>query len=102
MRGLDDTDREILRLLLENARRPFAEIADQVDLSAPAVSDRVDRLHEMGLIERFTLDLDRSMLNEGVPVLIELTPRPEASGIVDALEGTDEVEHVFRIADGSI
>ena len=41
MRGLDDTDREILRLLLENGRKPYREIASAVDLSAPAVSDRV-------------------------------------------------------------
>ncbi|MFW5920010.1 MAG: winged helix-turn-helix transcriptional regulator [Halanaeroarchaeum sp.] len=102
MRGLDETDREILRLLLDDARRPYSDIADKVDLSAPAVSDRVERLRDIGLIERFTLDLDRSMLREGVPVVIELTPRPDERGLVDALEGVDAVEHVFRLADGSV
>ncbi|QGN07039.1 AsnC family transcriptional regulator [Halorhabdus sp. CBA1104] len=102
MRGLDDTDREILHLLLEDARRPYSDIAEQVDLSAPAVSDRVDRLREMGLIERFTLDVDRSMLREGTPVLIELTPQPEATGISGNLAGAAAVEHVFRTADGTV
>jgi Lrp/AsnC family leucine-responsive transcriptional regulator len=102
MRGLDDTDREILRLLLEDARRPYSDIATEVDLSAPAVSDRVDRLREMGLIERFTLDVDRSMLREGTPVLIELTPRPEATDVSGSLAAASAVEHVFRTADGTV
>ena len=50
MHGLDDTDREILRLLLEDGRRPYREIASEVELSAPAVSDRVERLRELGLL----------------------------------------------------
>ena len=40
MRDIDDTDRELLRLLLEDARRPYSELAEAVDLSPPAVSDR--------------------------------------------------------------
>lgn len=48
MRDLDETDRQILRLLLENGRRPFSGIAETVGLSPPAVSDRVDRLESLG------------------------------------------------------
>ncbi|WP_135662928.1 winged helix-turn-helix transcriptional regulator [Halorhabdus rudnickae] len=102
MRGLDDTDREILRLLLEDARRPYSDIADTVDLSAPAVSDRVERLEEIGLIERFTLEVDRSMLRDGVPVLIELQTRPDAGTVTDRVEEVDAVEHVFRTAEGHV
>lgn len=102
MRGLDDTDREILRLLLADARRPFSDIADRVDLSAPAVSDRVERLREMGLIRRFTLDVDRSMLRSGVPVLVELTVQPDEHGVAAQLGETDGVEHVFETADGTV
>ena len=61
---------EILQLLLSNARRPYSDIADVVGLSAPAVSDRVARLQEMGITNRFTLDVDRSQLRKGIPVLV--------------------------------
>ena len=101
MRGLDDTDREILHLLLDDARRPYSDIAEAVNLSAPAVSDRVDRLQEIGLIERFTLEVDRSMLRAGVPVLIELEPRPDAEQATAGIKDAQAVEHVFRTADGS-
>ncbi len=103
MRGLDDTDREILRLLAEDARRPYSDIADAVDLSAPAVSDRVDRLREVGLLRRFTVDLDRSLLREGVPVLVSLSLRPSTGAAVsDALADADAVGSVFRTVDDRV
>lgn len=103
MPGLDDTDHEILRLLLEDARRPYSEIAEQVDLSAPAVSDRVDRLTEMGLIQGFTVDVDRSLLQAGVPVLIEIDAKPgRAADIAGAILDADAVERVYRTAGGRV
>ena len=100
MRGLDDTDREILRLLLADARRPYSDIAEQVDLSAPAVSDRVERLREQGLIRRFTLDVDREMLDRGAPVLVTIRAEPgRGSALADTLVEADPIEHVFRTAD---
>lgn len=103
MRGLDETDREILRLLLADARRPYSDIADRVDLSAPAVSDRVDRLREAGVIEGFTLDLDRSRLSTGTEVLVRLgVPATEVESARDALAADDRVEHVFETAAGEI
>ena len=100
MRTLDETDFEILRLLTEDARRPYREIADAVDLSSPSVSDRVGRLRDMGIIRRFTLDLDRSKLRGGVPLLVELSVRPDVvEEIRDTLALTDGVEHVFTAAD---
>ena len=64
MAGIDDVDYEILELLMENARHPYREIAKQVDRSPPTVSDRVERLQELGIIERFTLDVDRCWSRE--------------------------------------
>lgn len=100
MDGIDDTDREILELLLENARRPFSDIAERVDLSGPAVSDRVERLQERGLIRRFTANLDRSMLREGQQVLVTIEARPgTADAIQHSLLAADPVEHCFRTVD---
>lgn len=103
MRGLDDTDREIIRLLQADARRPYSEIADAVGLSGPAVSDRIDRLREIGLIRRFTVDLDRSLLAEGTPVLLSVRARPGAGErLQEALAAADAVEYVFRTVDDRI
>ncbi|WP_128478854.1 AsnC family transcriptional regulator [Halorussus pelagicus] len=103
MRELDETDLEILQLLVADARRPYKEIADAVNLSPPTVSDRIDRLRELGVIERFTVDLDRSLLSDGVAVLVDLHVEPgHLSPVRSGVEGIDGVEHVFVTADGHV
>ena len=103
MRDIDDTDQELLRLLLEDARRPYSELAEEVGLSPPAVSDRVDRLTELGVIERFTLDVDRSRLREGDRLAVTLSASPgETATVREAVAGLEGVEHVFATADGQL
>lgn len=103
MRGLDETDREILRALIEDGRRPYSDIAELVGLSRPAVSDRVERLHELGVIRRFTVDIDRNLLREGTATLVTVRAHPGAGDRVrDALAGADAVEHLFLTADETV
>lgn len=102
MSDLDQTDLDILRLLLEDARRPYSEIAERVGVSPPTVSDRVDRLQRAGVIQRFTLDVDRTALNDGTPVLVDVTLAPDAGGAADPLASAGEVEHVFETIDGRL
>lgn len=103
MRELDDTDLAILQLLVEDARRPYSEIADRVGVSPPTVSDRVDRLEDIGIIERFTLDLDRTKLDEGIEVLLDIDVRPgAATEVANQLDNLETVEHVFTAADESV
>ncbi|BBY98674.1 AsnC family transcriptional regulator [Mycolicibacterium fallax] len=59
---LDATDEQILAALTDNARATFAEIGARVNLSAPAVKRRVDRLLDLGVIRGFTTVVDRSAL----------------------------------------
>lgn len=94
---LDDTDAEILRLLLDDARRSYTEIGEAVGLSSPTVSNRVSRLEDLGVIRGFTADVDRSKLATGDAVLVEIEARPGAADdVVDALADVDAVEWVLR------
>ncbi|ESP87237.1 AsnC family transcriptional regulator [Candidatus Halobonum tyrrellensis] len=103
MHDLDGTDMRILRLLAEDGRRPYSEIGDAVDLTPPAVSDRVSRLREAGVIRGFTIDVDRSQLRSGVPVLVRVEPNPdERAAVNERLRDSEAVEHVFTTAEGDI
>jgi DNA-binding Lrp family transcriptional regulator len=55
---IDGTDRKIVALLRENARRSFKDIGGHVHLSAPAVKRRVDRLEREGVIRGYTAVID--------------------------------------------
>ena len=110
MRDLDETDVKILSLLAENARRPYSEIGERVGLSGPAVSDRVTRLEETGVIEGFTVDVDRTKLRAGVPVLIDVAlpigdgraGEPPLNAARTRVREADAVEHVFVTAEGDL
>lgn len=103
MRDLDETDLEILQLLLADGRRPYSDIADAVDLSAPAVSDRIARMQDLGVIRKFTVDIDRSQLRDGVPALIAIQTYPRVIDTVYAdLLAADGVEHVYQTADANV
>ncbi|WP_435068671.1 AsnC family transcriptional regulator [Haloplanus sp. C73] len=103
MHDFDETDVEILSLLAEDARRPFSAIGDEVGLSGPAVSARVTRLEEAGIIEGFTVDVDRSVLRAGVPVFVRLSNDGDAvEDLRDRLADADGVEHVFVTAEGAV
>jgi DNA-binding Lrp family transcriptional regulator len=59
LRGdMDATDRRIVALLRENARRSFKDIGNAVHLTAPAVKRRVDRLERDGVILGYTAVID--------------------------------------------
>ena len=52
---MDELDNKIIRLLMRNARMPVKEIAQQVNLTSPAVSSRIHRLEQEGVIGGYTV-----------------------------------------------
>ncbi len=102
-RDLDQIDLELIRLLSEDARRPYSDLADAVDLSAPAVSDRIDRLQEQGVIKQFTIDIDRLKLQQRTPIIIEFDVHPNYSEeVYQRLCALSGLEHAFKQYDGTI
>lgn len=103
MRDLDETDLEILELLTEDARRPYSEIADHVGLTPPAVSDRISRLEEQGIIQGFTIDVDREKLRGETAALVELEPTPAAvDDVYRAVAELEGVEGIYEGMDGRV
>ena len=68
----DDLDAAILRVLAVDARATYAQIGQQVSLSAPAVKRRVDRLREDGVIRGFTVRLDPAALGWHTEAFVEI------------------------------
>jgi len=54
---LDNTDFQILGFLQRNSRITASEIADSVGLSVPAAAERIKKLSDAKIIERFTAKL---------------------------------------------
>ncbi|WP_073152821.1 Lrp/AsnC family transcriptional regulator [Seinonella peptonophila] len=56
---LDQTDLKILKLLEENSRMQWREIGELVHLTGPAVANRVQNMEKIGVIEKFTVQVNR-------------------------------------------
>ena len=52
---MDDKDKLILSLLQKNGRMTASEMAGEVDLSVPAVTERIRKLTEGGVLKTFVL-----------------------------------------------
>lgn len=103
MRDLDETDLEILELLAKNSRQSYSEIGEQVGLSGPGVSNRVQRLQDAGIIQQFTINVDRSQLHAGVPILVTVTLHHDnLSEVREAVMSEEAVEHVFTTAESNL
>jgi len=96
---IDELDRKILAQLMQNGRRSFRALGATVGLSAPAVKRRVDRLHDDGVIDRFTVTVDPRVLGWSVEAFIELfcAPRTPSQRIREALTDHPEVVAAFTI-----
>jgi Lrp/AsnC family leucine-responsive transcriptional regulator len=64
---LDDIGWKILSELQQNARMPFAELGRIVGLSTPAVTERVHKMEEAGIIVGYRAHIDPARV--GLPIL---------------------------------
>lgn len=69
---LDQTDEQILAALTDHARTTFAEIGQRVNLSAPAVKRRVDRMLDDGVIRGFTTIVDRNAMGWNTEAYVQV------------------------------
>jgi len=96
---LDDKDKRILEMLIEDSRRPYREIADEIGLSESTVRKRVIRLQEGGVIEKFTIKICREE-ERCIIAFLTLIPKSETE-IKELLRETQilpQCEEVYFLA----
>jgi len=69
---LDKIDRNILRLLQQDARMPHTELARKVGLSTTPCKERVRRLERDGVIQRYQAVLNPAALDRGLVVFVQI------------------------------
>jgi Lrp/AsnC family transcriptional regulator, leucine-responsive regulatory protein len=96
---VDDVDRRILALLMEDGRRTYDDIGRRVALSAPAVKRRVDRLRASGALRGFTAVVDHAALGAGTEALVELfyAPGTLLDRVADSLRSHPEVVEAWSV-----
>jgi Lrp/AsnC family leucine-responsive transcriptional regulator len=99
-RDVDDTDRQLLTALLEDARTSWADLGRQVGLSAPAVQERVRKLEREGVLRGTAARVAPARVGLGVSALVGLQQREgvDADDIVERLREVPEIEDCWFVA----
>jgi Lrp/AsnC family transcriptional regulator, leucine-responsive regulatory protein len=95
---LDFVNRRLLRELEQDARLSIAELGRRLNLSAPAVAERMQRLERAGVITGYRAELDPKAL--GFPIAIVVRVRPasrQLHRIPELARETPEVVECHRI-----
>jgi Lrp/AsnC family leucine-responsive transcriptional regulator len=74
--SIDATDRKIIGELVEDGRISHAELGRRVNLSSPAVAERVRRLERAGLITGYRAELDPRLLGYSLTAIVRVKPAP--------------------------
>lgn len=89
---MDDLDWKVLSLLQRNGRMTYTELARQVHLSVPAVTERVKRLEEAGVIEGYVARVNPVAAGYQVSALVGITvPQPAKAKFLKLLGTISEV-----------
>jgi len=104
MHTIDETDLKILDFLQENARMKRNEIAEKIGLSLPSVTDRMNKLEELGVVEKYQLKLNHKKLGKDITAFIFVTSDSSAhyNDFIHHAQGSPEILECHSITgDGS-
>ncbi len=93
MEKIDELDRKILRVITQNARIPFKDVAEQCGVSRAAVHQRVQRMYDLGVITGSGYWVNPKALGYNLCTYVGITLEKGNmyNEVVKALEGFPEI-----------
>lgn len=99
---LDETDRQILKFLQEDAKLTTKELATRLNLSPTPVYERIRRLENDGVIKKYVALVNRELIGMNLMVLcnIRLKEHERQAGMkfVNAIREMSEVVECLNIS----
>lgn len=96
--ALDEVNIRILEELRRDPRLTMTELGRRIGMSSPAVTERVRRLEETGVIRGYRLDLDPATLGLPLTAYIRIRPDPgQLPRVAELARGIPEVVECHRI-----
>jgi DNA-binding Lrp family transcriptional regulator len=93
---MDDLDREILDILRRDARTPYTEIADQVGTSEGTIRNRVERMNDSGVIERFTIATRTGNVKAMIEISVDVDVHTD--GLTERMAEWEQVDFVWQVS----
>ncbi len=104
MINLDFIDQAILKCLKENAKMSQKELANRVGLTITPTFERVKNLERKGIIEGYTVQLNKEKIGKGLQVICQVSLKEHSKEVIETFENAiihlSEIESCFHIAGG--
>ena len=99
---LDETDIKIINALKKNGRISMTDLGRQVYLTSQAVKNRLERLQDLGIVERYTVNVNCPVFGYAVHGIFELTLSEDKRSDFLAFVKTTEyhILHCYAVDDG--
>ena len=95
---IDEVNRKILRALHADPRASRAQLARDVGMSAPALTERVERLERAGVIRGFRMDVDPAALGLPVSAFVRVRLSPgQLAKVTELAQQLPQVSECHRI-----
>jgi DNA-binding Lrp family transcriptional regulator len=91
LNNIDSFDEKIIKILQNDARKPFVEIANTIGLSESAVRRRIKNLTDNSVIKKFTIEINNRGKTSAI-TLISVASSSDTSTVTAKLlnlEGVD-------------
>ncbi len=96
---MDTVDRQNLEILERDARTPLKKIAAAVFLSPPAVSARIERMEQRGVITGYRALVDPQRLGYAITALINIAILPKHQpAFAQFVKGCSNVTECYHVA----
>lgn len=69
---MDEIDKKITLLLQEDARMTITEMTDHLHLSRPSVTERLKRLQDAGIIEKYTARISLDIIGKSIQAFLRI------------------------------
>src|SRR3989338_6736130 len=94
---LEETDKKILNIIVENSRLSLRQIAKQADVSVATVMNHLNRLEKEGIIKKYTTKLDYEKIGYDVEVMIDI--RISKGKLFEVEKKISALPNVFAVYD---
>ena len=94
---LDSVDKKIISILKNNARNSVSNIAEEINLSIPATSDRIKKMEDMNIIVGYKTIVNPQKIGLDILALITIISKSSADygKIITYANQTDEIVECF-------
>ena len=95
---MDGTDLKILEILSRNAREKYKDISKMMGVATSTIHNRVQKMVEGGLIERFTIIPDPMKMGHGITTYVGVNiDHEKKEAIIDKLVPIGEVLEIYEL-----